>query len=1075
MANPFAAIRRKPAGATYGRKALAARRLADPAGTRAPPAEQEALSTSTSSSSEASSDGECDSDASQKRSRVGGGAEGTSGGARARRTAEAALARLDSLYESTKAAGCDSASPSALLESTKHSWDLGGSGAATAHALEGGGDPVSAQQARRAVKDNTDILVYGGKLGATAAPSAAGTKRGRAAKRQQQTAPARKDQPAPPDAHRQADGRIAKTKAARAQHTCAVDAKGAVSADTAAAASPPAQTVHTGRSGKAAGRPGAWDMGELLLSSPISAKVATRGSKAARPQSHRCRRDDLPSSSPPSTPGRLVDSSKSSRLPSSLSASDNESDGACVPSLGAAATPAAPRAAVQPDGSPIGPSVATSKRLQSRAFSQNVVYTYGRSRDDEDDDLVLGFSRALGGPRLGEAIPRPLLTGAEGGAGNAQRPGGGSAGPRALGPLFESLGRKTGGDRPASPEPFKRRLGDALRGFGASDPGLIAAACVRVVDLLADDRFREDLLASKHAVATLLSGMQRARRDPLALASTMLVVAVAFSHPALMHTLVFERHALEIVAEILKATAEHDMLAMRECVGFPTDNHRRCTAQICALARGLRLVGDSLPVSTYNLALAALHGFTRCDDAAFLAMAPLLRCEMHESGCLGLVAERAFGTSIPLLVQSRGRSPVAPRAAATSAPPPTADADTDGMWMGLDLPEEARDTSTIPASGAATGTARHRESSGAALRQPMGPRSNTRGTSSSPLAALLQEPAGADPTSASVALELEILQFCATASPESQSEMLAAEASVSGPLALLAQAQRETAQRETAAVVPTAALEMAVLVLQLLVNLSNGSTEFCSRFVACDGFGVVAKNIVVVAQAHAAWPAPTEASGEALSPRRRKLADEASDLRYDVLLVTSALLTNVVHADPSSVVHIARVRQSPLCRMDRRCFPECRCTQRAPLVALLARAFVSCQAAATASAEASVAAGYLAVLLGFLMQDRSCCEAVRDSLPGRDVALVAHHIGNFIRISGTVDSHVAGLLGGAQFAGRAIALDCRPPAPPAAGLQNSGGVLAARTIGVAAAGCASTAAPAMAATLRAIIDSLAHV
>ncbi|KAJ2687747.1 hypothetical protein H4R19_006612, partial [Coemansia spiralis] len=304
-------------------------------------------------------------------------------------------------------------------------------------------------------------------------------------------------------------------------------------------------------------------MGELLLSSPIADKAATRRSKAAPGRRQNLRRGaDLPSSSPPSTPGRLVDSNKSSRLPSSLAGSDNESDGACVPSLADATTPAAMRVAAQADASPIGPSVATSKRLQSRAFTQNVVYTYGRSRDDEDDDLALGFSRALGMPRLGEAISRPLLLGAGSDATDLERTVYGSAGPRALGPLFESLGRKNGGDRPASPEPFKRRLGDALRGFGASAAGHIAAACIRVVELLADGQFREELLSSKHGVATLLSGMQRARRDPLALATTMLVVALAFDRAALMQVLVFERHALEILAEILKSTAEHDVLAI---------------------------------------------------------------------------------------------------------------------------------------------------------------------------------------------------------------------------------------------------------------------------------------------------------------------------------------------------------------------------------------------------------------------------------------------------------------------------------------------------------------------------------
>ncbi|KAJ1733989.1 hypothetical protein LPJ61_001298 [Coemansia biformis] len=735
--------------------------------------------------------------------------------------------------------------------------------------------------------------------------------------------------------------------------------------------------------------------------------------------------------------------------------------------------------------SPIGPSVATSKRLQSRAFSQNVVYTYGRSRDEEDDDLVLGFSRALGMPRFGEAHSRPLLAGPEteepndsldipsqGGAGrmsDRQPAGGGASRPRALGPLFEALGRESNSDRPTSPEPFKRRLGDALRGFGTRAAGHMAGACVRLLELLADGQFREELLASKHGVATLLSGMHRTRQDPMVRSTIVLVIAVAFDRAALMQALVFERHALEIVAEILKSIPEHDVLAVRNPADFATDDHHRCVAHICSLARGLRLVEESLPVSTYNLALAALHVFTRSDDAAFLAMAPLLRSEMHESGCLGLIAGHVFGSSIPQLVKPSSRLPgVAPAAEPGSSGLPmsrAADDVTDDMWMEFDLPEEGKDVSAALATAAA-GIPAH-------ASRPAGTASRDRSVHD----ALLREPGSSGPTPASLALELEILQFCATASAESQSEILATAGCISAPLELLAMSQQAAVQQQAATetAVPTAALEAAVLVLQLLVNLSNGSTEFCSRFVACDGFGIVAKNIVVVSQAHAAWPSSPGTSGAALSPRRRKLAEEAGDLRYDMLLVTSALLTNIVHADPSCMVHISRVRQSPLCRLNKRCFPECCCAGRTPLVALLARAFMSCHSAA-GSAEASIAAGYLAVLLGFLLResDHTSSEAIREQLPRRDVAVIATHIERFIHISGAVNRRFAGLLGGTQFADSAIQHDLSRLALPA-GARRRHSASENGAVGMPMSSSTSGAASAMATTLRAIIDTLSTV
>ncbi|KAJ1846712.1 hypothetical protein LPJ70_001901, partial [Coemansia sp. RSA 2708] len=67
-------------------------------------------------------------------------------------------------------------------------------------------------------------------------------------------------------------------------------------------------------------------------------------------------------------------------------------------------------------------------------------------------------------------------------------------------------------------------------------------------------------------------------------------------------------------------------------------------------------------------------------------------------------------------------------------------------------------------------------------------------------------------------------------------------------------------------------------------------------------------NVAIVSQ-KLALPRKPGAGNVDFSPARKTLADEVGDLRYDILLVTSALLTNIVDSDPSCVLHIGHVRQ----------------------------------------------------------------------------------------------------------------------------------------------------------------------
>ncbi|KAJ1942765.1 hypothetical protein FBU59_003102 [Linderina macrospora] len=261
------------------------------------------------------------------------------------------------------------------------------------------------------------------------------------------------------------------------------------------------------------------------------------------------------------------------------------------------------------------------------------------------------------------------------------------------------------------------------------------------------------------------------------------------------------------------------------------------------------------------------------------------------------------------------------------------------------------------------------------------------------------------PSRLAIAMELEVIKFSATASRENQDEILSEKAVVPALLSLLGACQRASVGLRGQAL--ERALETAVLVLQVLVNLSHGSTEFCSQFIRLRGLEAVARSVVFVSHSMAGGTAAAAAA----APK------DVGDLCYDTLLIASALLTNIVDADSSAATHFGFVFQNPHCLLAAQCYPECVCANRSSLVALLARAFAVCHAMAgtadSSHSDAAVAAGYLAVLLGFLMRDNpGGHRAILQYLPQKSVAPVVARIGAFVRLSDSVASRFGKLLGG---------------------------------------------------------------
>ncbi|KAJ2603236.1 hypothetical protein EV177_006710, partial [Coemansia sp. RSA 1804] len=580
-----------------------------------------------------------------------------------------------------------------------------------------------------------------------------------------------------------------------------------------------------------------------------------------------------------------------------------------------------------------GPSTATSKRMQMRAHAHNVIYTYGRPRDEDDGSEI---SPTLGLQSVFETTGRPTLDPAQN---NSTK--------RAPGCLLDAVNpadsidssnnsSRTEDDLTMLSGMFKQHVGAIIRGLSASGrtEDSTTAACETLLCRLEDQGFCEDLLSSKSQLSAILQALGRIRDDPVVLSTATTLIAIAFQMPLTMQMLIFEKQILEYVAGVLKTVstaALPDILALRHKDDFDTDIQHGCAVRICRLAHGHNLLDSGkVPLSTYNLALGALYGFSCSADVASVAMAPLLRSEMHVSGCLGLIAERLLTSSIPAFVDSQRKCQSKKPALAAggsftkrlglySQPLQSTDNSKnnindngyDDAWMGFDLPEETKGRGPPPFTATKSKS------------QPAGKRSEATGTKSARIGnrganlfdrTLDNESSAMVPSLATIGMELEILRFCVAASTDNQDELLSMESCVPALLNLLT-----ACQQSWVGVVDMSldqVLETLALGLQLLVNLSYGSTMFCSGFFAYQGLETVAKSIALMSSE------PNSVSGKhsqsvrhlgsfAPGSKTPHSKDTISSLKYDVLLISCALLINVMESDPSSTAYFASVSSKP--------------------------------------------------------------------------------------------------------------------------------------------------------------------
>ncbi|KAJ2514698.1 hypothetical protein H4217_005607 [Coemansia sp. RSA 1939] len=884
MADPFANIRRRPAAATYGRKALAARKRAavpapsfSTAAASAPnagapklPAALSVVSTKVREASDASDQSigsaSSSSDVSSPES------DGEAGDRPwVRRTAHLAISRLDSLYEDTKSGllfhgmagaasgtrdGSSTAAPSSsrdLLESIKDEWDLDG----VSNDLL---SSVGMSGAERAARDK---LEFPAKQPSKRAVGE-GSKVIKKAKSSQLTANRVNSNKKAQRSHSKAAGVGKGSKRSTLSGKGERRAAGPATIEPKATSSQPASSDHEATAL-------AFELTGLLSDRPKCAQSQRPRRLVGQKRSFQAAykdNDAMLSSSPPSTPGRLLDSSKgskgsSSRAGSECSEGDNIRGNTKHLPTYVSATPMAQVGNRQVLDAIQGPSTATSKRMQMRAHAHNVVYTYGRSRDEDDGSEI---SPTLRLQSVFETTGRLTLDAAQN-----------DSCKRASGCLLDAVNpadsiassnnsSRTEDDLTMLSGMFKQHVGSIIRGLSASGrtEDSITAACETLLYRLEDQGFCEDLLSSKSQLSAILQALGRIRDNPVVLSTTTTLIAIAFQMPLTMQMLIFEKQILESVAGVLKTVSTSvlpDILALRHKDDFDTDAQHGCAVRICRLAHGHNLLDNGkVPLSTYNLALGALYGFSCIADVASVAMAPLLRSEMHVSGCLGLIAEQLLTSNIPAFVDSQRKCqskkpPLAAGGSFTkglgvySQPLQSTDNNKnniddngyDDAWMDFDLPEETKGRGPPPFT--ATKSKSQTVWKGSVATGTESARTGNRGAKLFDCT-LDNESSAMVPSLATIGMELEILRFCVAASTDNQDELLSMESCVPALLNLLTACQQSWVG--VADISLDQVLETLALGLQLLVNLSYGSTMFCSRFFAYQGLETVARSIALM-------------------------------------------------------------------------------------------------------------------------------------------------------------------------------------------------------------------------------------
>ena len=111
-----------------------------------------------------------------------------------------------------------------------------------------------------------------------------------------------------------------------------------------------------------------------------------------------------------------------------------------------------------------------------------------------------------------------------------------------------------------------------------------------------------------------------------------------------------------------------------------------------------------------------------------------------------------------------------------------------------------------------------------------------------------------------------------------------------------------------------------------MIKLSNETRECCQRLVSCLGLDIICRNVVFGSIEEDRKTSSTNGDGFNL-------------LQFETLLLTVALLINIVEVDTNHADMMRSVKFSPNCLRINNCFPKCACKHKVPAINLLIQSF----------------------------------------------------------------------------------------------------------------------------------------
>ncbi|KAG9284298.1 hypothetical protein G9A89_002108 [Geosiphon pyriformis] len=165
---------------------------------------------------------------------------------------------------------------------------------------------------------------------------------------------------------------------------------------------------------------------------------------------------------------------------------------------------------------------------------------------------------------------------------------------------------------------------------------------------------------------------------------------------------------------------------------------------------------------------------------------------------------------------------------------------------------------------------------------------------------------------------------------------------------------------------PSMVMECLLACLRVLINLTNDNQACCLE-VGCLGGMVILMRLATLDQlpsersAHSDIKPPSKDNGET--------SENGEALKFDVLLLSIGLLTNLVEMESTNQDEFRKVEQYSRCPGTRRCLRKCTCPKRKSAVSCLVSLYNHQIEKGHDQTDCNIVAAYMAILMGLLIKD----------------------------------------------------------------------------------------------------------